>query len=196
MANYTVNTYKYFEAFNNKDLDTLSTLYSNDVRLIDWDANFCIHDSELKQNVDEQQTVIFISLIFMSIHFLWYLEYNIFFEMKMNLESIYNAQQYICEHRIYGPIYKMFMKNYFDVDYNDRDIEKCKDIVLELIKYSNTLLKKTKGGRKKLKQIFRRKRNKNKSKNNKSKKNKSKKNKSKKNRSKKNKSKKGGRQSN
>ena len=146
-----------------------------DVRLIDWDANFCIHDSELKQNVDEQQTVIFISLIFMSIHFLWYLDYNIFFEMKMNLESIYNAQQYICEHRIYGPIYIMFMKNYFDVDYNDRDIEKCKDIVLELIEYSNTLLKKTKGGRKKLKQIFRRKRNKNKSKNNKSKKNKSKK---------------------
>ena len=39
MANYIVNTDKYFEAFNNKDLDTLSTLYSNDVRLIDWDID-------------------------------------------------------------------------------------------------------------------------------------------------------------
>ena len=39
MANYTVNTYKYFESFNNKDLDRLSTLYSNDVRLIDWDID-------------------------------------------------------------------------------------------------------------------------------------------------------------
>ena len=38
MANYIVNTDKYFEAFNNKDLDTLSTLYSNDVRLIDWNV--------------------------------------------------------------------------------------------------------------------------------------------------------------
>lgn len=39
MANYIVNTDKYFEAFNNKDLDTLSTLYSNDIRLIDWDID-------------------------------------------------------------------------------------------------------------------------------------------------------------
>ena len=39
MANYIVNTDKYFEAFNNKDLDTLSTLYSSDVRLIDWDID-------------------------------------------------------------------------------------------------------------------------------------------------------------
>lgn len=39
MANYIVNTDKYFEAFNNKDLDTLSTLYSNNVRLIDWDID-------------------------------------------------------------------------------------------------------------------------------------------------------------
>jgi len=165
-----------------------------DVRLIDWDANFCIHDSELKQNVDEQQTVIFISLIFMSIHFLWYLDYNIFYNaIEMNSTNIYDAQEYICgEGGKYRIIYKHFMEHYFDVDYDDGDIGDCKDIVLKLIENSNTLLSKSKtGGRKKLKQIFRRKRNKNKSK-----KNKSKKNKSKKNKSKKNKSKKGGRQSN
>ena len=148
-----------------------------DIRLIDWDANYCIHDRNLENNEDEQNTVFSINLIFMSIHFLLYLDYNIFFEMEMNSESIYNAQQYICKHRIYGPIYKMFMKNYFGADYNDRDIEKCKNIVLELIEYSNKLLKKTKGGKKIVKKIFKKKTNK----------------KTRKNRSTKNKTKKGGR---
>jgi len=151
-----------------------------DIRLIDWDANYCIHDRNLENNEDEKNTVFCINLIFMSIHFLLYLDYNIFFEMEMNSESIYNAQQYICEHRIYGPIYKMFMKNYFRADYNDRDIEKCKNIVLELIEYSNTLLKKTKGGKKIVKKIFKQKTNK----------------KTRKNRSKMNKTKKGGRMEN
>jgi hypothetical protein len=150
------------------------------IRLIDWDANYCIHDRNLENNEDAQNTVFSINLIFMSIHFLLYLDYNIFFKMKMNSESIYNAQQYICEHRIYGPIYKMLMKNYFGADYNDRDIEKCKNIVLELIEYSNTLLKKTKGGKKIVKKIFKQKTNK----------------KTRKNRSTKNKTKKGGRMEN
>ncbi len=149
-----------------------------DVRLIDWDANYCIHDRNLENNEDEQHAVFYINLIFMSIHFLMYLDYNIFYKtMEMNSRSIYDAQQYICEHEIYGPIYKMFMKNYFGANYNDGDIEKCKNIILELIEYSNTLLSKPKGGKKIVKQIFKQKTNK----------------KTRKNRSTKNKTKKGGR---
>ena len=157
----------------------------SDIRLIDWDSNYCIHDENLKNNEEEQHNILWTNLIFMSIHFLMYSKYNIFYEiMEIDETTINNIQTYICgEDAKYRTIYRLFIKEYFKGSYNDEG--KCKDIVSNLIKHSNEFLSLPKGGKKKLKLIFNHKTNK-----------KTRKNKSKKNKSKKNKSKKGGRQSN
>lgn len=162
----------------------------SDIRLIDWDSNYCIHDENLENNEEEQHNILWTNLIFMSIHFLMYSKYNIFYEiMEIDETTINNIQTYICgEDAKYRTIYRLFIKEYFKGSYNDEG--KCKDIVSNLIKHSNEFLSLPKGGKKKLKLIFNHKTNK------KTRKNKSKKNKSKKNKSKKNNSKKGGRQSN
>lgn len=39
MKNYKTLTDKYFEAFLNKDVETLNELYSNNITLIDWNIN-------------------------------------------------------------------------------------------------------------------------------------------------------------
>lgn len=157
----------------------------SDIRLIDWDSNYCIHDENLENNEEEQHNILWTNLIFMSIHFLMYSKYNIFYEiMEIDETTINNIQTYICgEDAKYRTIYRLFIKEYFKGSYNDEG--KCKDIVSNLIKHSNEFLSLPKGGKKKLKQIFKHKTNK-----------KTRKNRSKKNKSRKNKSKKGGRQSN
>lgn len=157
----------------------------SDIRLIDWDSNYCIHDENLENNEEEQHNILWTNLIFMSIHFLMYSKYNIFYEiMEIDETTINNIQTYICgEDAKYRTIYRLFIKEYFKGSYNDEG--KCKDIVSNLIKHSNEFLSLPKGGKKKLKLIFNHKTNK-----------KTRKNKSKKNKSKKNNSKKGGRQSN
>ena len=157
----------------------------SDIRLIDWDSNYCIHDENLENNEEERHNILWTNLIFMSIHFLMYSKYNIFYEiMEIDETTINNIQTYICgEDAKYRTIYRLFIKEYFKGSYNDEG--KCKDIVSNLIKHSNEFLSLPKGGKKKLKLIFNHKTNK-----------KTRKNKSKKNKSKKNNSKKGGRQSN
>ena len=162
-----------------------------DIRLIDWDSNYCIHDENLESNEDEieyeKHTIFCINLIFMSLHFLRYSQYNIFIEMNLDKGTIKRIQKYICnDDAKYRTIYKLFLKDYFKKPYNNGDIEECKDIVSSLITQSNNLLnllslpRLTTGGKKKLKQIFKQKTNK----------------KTRKNRSKKNKTKKGGRMDN
>ena len=150
-----------------------------DIRLIDWDSNYCIHDKNLKNKRDEQETIFFINLIFMSIHFLIYSKYNIFVTMNIDGKTIEKIQNYICgKHEKYRTVYKLFLKEYFKKTYNNE--ANCKDIVSNLIKQSNVFLSLPTGGKKKLKQIFKQKTNK----------------KTKKNRSKMNKTKKGGRMEN
>ena len=147
-----------------------------DIRLIDWDSNYCIHDKNLKNNRDEQETIFCINLIFMSIHFLIYSKYNIFVTMNIDGKTIEKIQNYICgKHEKYRTVYKLFLKEYFKKTYNNEG--NCKDIVSNLIKQSNVFLSLPTGGKKKLKQIFKHK-------------------KTRKNRSIKNKSKKGGRMAN
>lgn len=150
-----------------------------DIRLIDWDSNYCIHDENLKNNSIEQETIFCINLIFMSIHFLRYSNYNIFVGiMEIEESNIKTIQNYICnDDAKYMTIYKLFLRDYFKGNYNYGDIKKCKDIVSSLITQSNKFLSLQTGGKKKLKQIFKQKTNK----------------KTRKNRSKKNKTKKGGR---
>ena len=153
------------------------------IRLIDWDSNYCIHDKKLKNDEEEQYNILWINLIFMSLHFLMYSKYNIFYEIMKDIDepTINNIQTYICEKDAkYRTIYKLFLKDYFNKPYNNGDIKNCKDIVSSLITQSNELLSQptlTTGGKKKLKQIFKQKTNK----------------KTRKNRSKMNKTKKGGR---
>ena len=159
-----------------------------DIRLIDWDSNYCIHDENLESNEDEieyeKYTIYCINLIFMSLHFLRYSHYNIFIGLNLDKGTIKRIQKYICnDDAKYRTIYKLFLKDYFQGNYNNGDIKKCKDIVSNLITESNKFLslpRLTKGGKKKLKQIFKQKTNK----------------KTRKNRSKKNKTKKGGRMEN
>lgn len=153
-----------------------------DIRLIDWDSNYCIHDENLKNNSIEQETIFCINLIFMSIHFLRYSNYNIFVGiMEIEESNIKTIQNYICnDDAKYMTIYKLFLRDYFKGNYNYGDIKKCKDIVSSLITESNKFLSLQTGGKKKLKQIFKQKTNK----------------KTRKNRSKKNKTKKGGRMEN
>lgn len=150
-----------------------------DIRLIDWDSNFCIHDEYLKYNIDNQDTVYYISVMFMSMHFLMYFNYNIFIKiMDFDDDKITRMKKYICEKdATYRRIYKLFLETYFKELYDNRDIKKCKDIVSSLIIRSNDLVSEPKGGKKIIKQIFKQKTNK----------------KTRKNRSKKNKTKKGGR---
>jgi len=50
MANYTVNTNFYFEAFNNKSIRKLSQLYSPTVRLVDWDIDISGREEVLNAN--------------------------------------------------------------------------------------------------------------------------------------------------
>ena len=50
MANYSVNTRTYFEAFNQKNIELLSTLYSDDVRLTDWLINVQTKEDVLSAN--------------------------------------------------------------------------------------------------------------------------------------------------
>jgi len=153
-----------------------------DIRLIDWDSNYCIHDENLKNNSIEQETIFCINLIFMSIHFLRYSNYNIFVGiMEIEESNIKTIQNYICnDDAKYMTIYKLFLRDYFKGNYNYGDIKKCKDIVSNLITESNKFLSLQTGGKKKLKQIFKQKTNK----------------KTRKNRSTKNKTKKGGRMAN
>tara|TARA_B100001094_G_C18179462_1_gene799974 strand:+ start:885 stop:1259 length:375 start_codon:yes stop_codon:yes gene_type:complete len=50
MANYTVNTNLYFEAFNNKSIQKLSQLYSPTIRLVDWDIDISGREEVLNAN--------------------------------------------------------------------------------------------------------------------------------------------------
>ena len=50
MANYTVNTNLYFEAFNNKSIQKLSQLYSPTIRLVDWDIDISGIEEVLNAN--------------------------------------------------------------------------------------------------------------------------------------------------
>ena len=48
--NYTVLTKSYFEAFNERDTDTLKSLYSDSVVLTDWYGSFVGNDAILAEN--------------------------------------------------------------------------------------------------------------------------------------------------
>ena len=115
----------------------------------------------------------------MSMHFLMSFNYNIFVNIiDFDEDTIKRIQEYICnDDAKYRTIYKLFLRDYFKENYNNKDINTCKVIVSSLINQSNKLLSKTKGGKKIVKKIFKQKTNK----------------KTRKNRSKKNKTKKGGR---
>lgn len=52
MANYTVNTNLYFEAFNNKSIRKLSQLYSPTIRLVDWDIDISGKEEVLNANAE------------------------------------------------------------------------------------------------------------------------------------------------
>ena len=120
-----------------KDIETTKTLYI-EKNEIDWDSNYCIHDENLESNEDEieyeKYTIYCINLIFMSLHFLRYSHYNIFIGLNLDKGTIKRIQKYICnDDAKYRTIYKLFLKDYFQGNYNNGDIKKCKDIVSNLI---------------------------------------------------------------
>ena len=126
-----------------------------DIRLIDWDSNYCIHDKNLENNEEEQHNILWINLIFMSIHFLMYSKYNIFYEIMEAIDetTINNIQTYICgKDAKYKTIYKLFIKEYFKGTYNDEN--RCKHIIYKLIQHSNEFISRPTGGKKKTKINF------------------------------------------
>ncbi len=119
-----------------------------EVRLIDWDGDWCQDFSTLLKNRDNVENISIISDIVMANHFYYSIDRNIFADyFNNNLDNIYGrdvlVEKYKALEHLFCDIpnvqYSFFADHYFRFKYKQPPIIECKDKFLKMVERSKLI---------------------------------------------------------
>ena len=133
---------------------------TKEVRLIDWDADWCIAYNNLLRKDSNRKMIDLLNIILMANHLYTYSNFNIFYTYiqeqvkEDDTELIESLKQHFCDRLDgYDNYYQTITRHYFN--FNEKQFPNCKeDIFTELLKRARNLRKDTTiGGKKQRRQI-------------------------------------------
>lgn len=119
-----------------------------EVRLIDWDGDWCQDFSTLLKNRDNVENISIISDIVMANHFYYSIDRNIFADyFNNNLDNVYGrdvlVEKYKALEHLFCDIpnvqYSFFADHYFSFKFNQPPILECKDKFLKMVERSKLI---------------------------------------------------------
>jgi len=119
-----------------------------EVRLIDWDGDWCQDFSTLLKNRDNVENISIISNIVMANHFYYSIDRNIFADyFNNNLDNIYGRDVLVEKYKALEHLfcdmpnaqYSFFADHYFHFKYNQPPIIECKDKFAKMVERSKRI---------------------------------------------------------